>query len=592
MRAREVLKSTTVGKSAVARSLACDALDNPAQYSTRSLQSIYGAAICEDYDSVRIDEPLKSDLKNNQHHRTEILRRLDYALHCDPVAEKERLRDNPHAFFDDWVWMLDPRFIRKDQLHIQPFRLFDFQRDLLTFIYELWRDDASGMIKKSRDMGLSVIGCGFGLWLWLFNEYAIVGYGSYKEDYVTKKNSANALLPKIIMMLRWLPPWLQPAGWSELRHYQEKIITNPENGSQIIGETGDQLGRGGRTTWFLGDEFAWVRDQVASVAGLSAASSSTIYASTTAGPNTHFAQMERAGSMPIKIYRWVHDPRKLDVPAEAGTADPASEWARKKKIEIGPVLFAQEYDCDDAGSLEHVIIPPAWIQSARSIEIAGNGILWAGLDLGEDVDRSVFIVRSGGAVIEHTAWDHAPMQEVAHHVLNRCVALGVAFLAYDVDGIGAEFGGHVARHELAQAVGLVPVHNQGKPTARRHEDAPTIPANQRFQNRVTELWWSLRMRFWKTHQRVTEGADWPDEECISLNNNHPEIERIARQLSSVQWEHAAGGKIRRGEKRTGGRSPDDADALVYCEMPHPMVFEKSSKPRYATPIKSTKKGAW
>jgi hypothetical protein len=239
------------------------------------------------------------------------------------------------------------------------------------------------------------------------------------------------------------------------------------------------------------------------------------------------------------------------------------------------------------GSLERVIIDPEWVQSARKIELDQDAVIFAGLDLGEDVDRSVLCVRAGGLLIDYVVWEHVPMSQVCDEALLICAHHGAHQLAYDADGIGSEFAGHHARHSLTGVVKILPVRGGGRPTARRHEDSPTTPAKNRFENRVTELWWSLRMRFWKTHQRYTGASDWPDDECIQLPNDHTAIERLARQLSSVQWEHAAAGKIRRGKKRTGAESPDDADALVFCEMPHEIGLAKAEPRGTFRPVKKS-----
>ena len=435
---------------------------------------------------------------------------------------------------------------------------------------------------------------GFGVWGFLFFDGFRAGYGSYKEDYVWKLESFDAIIVKAKMILDSLPRELRPDDWA----YKEGHIANHDNGSEIIGEVGNQLGRAGRMSIFFADEFAYVREQEASHGALSGTTECCIYLSTTAGPDTHHAKMIRDRVMAVRVYPWWVDPRKFDDPTNVGNPAAPSKWKNGdpdddedpgKLHEVGAVRFAREFECDDVGALEKTAIPVEWVRAAVGILLRADGRVVAGLDLAESRDRSVLIIRHGGLVILHRSWENMTMTEVADEALPLVISHGAEQLAYDRGGKGAEFGGIVARHhlraKLPPIVGVVPTK---APTARRYEDAPEVAAKHRFDYFITELWWSLRHRFRRTWERQQGIHDWADDDCISIPND----DRLIRQLTTRKWEEVARGKIGLESKRKLSESPDDADALVHCETPMPMIMAPPSGSSSQKRPASGRKSAW
>lgn len=560
---------------AAARSeLRAQVIASPEKWSTRTLASTYRSLLSDDED-IQLLDLTQRDFEKNNRIRTEIIRRIElYQSIDDWDAERLRLRTDPHKFFDDWVWMLDPRRVRDHELPVQPFLLFDFQREILAWIHDLYDRGRPGAMLKSRDLGASVMAAGFGVWGFLFFDGFRAGYGSYKEDFVWRLGSFDAIIVKAKMIIDSLPPQLRPSSWD----YKEGHIANHDNGSEIIGEVGNQLGRAGRVSIFFADEFAYVREQQKSHQALSGTTECCIYLSTTAGSETHHAKIIRDKVMSTRVYPWWVDPRKFDDPLDVGNPIAPSQWKsgdpddpddRGKLLEVGDVGFAREYACDDIGAMEKTTIPAAWVRAAVDIVLRADGRIVAGLDLAESRDRSVLIIRHGGLVILHRSWEGMTMAEVANEALPLVISHGAEQIAYDRGGKGAEFGGIIARHplrlKLPPVVGVVPTR---APTSRRYEDAPEVPAKHRFDYYITELWWSLRHRFRRTWEREQGIHDWADDDCISIPND----DRLIRQLTTRKWEEVARGKIGLESKRKLPESPDDADALVHCETPMPLVM--------------------
>ncbi|MDR8268393.1 terminase, partial [Acinetobacter baumannii] len=110
---------------------------------------------------------------------------------------------------------------------------------------------------------------GFFLHRWLFVEGFAGGVGSRKEELVDKKGDPKTLFHKFRDMFSKMPQWLKPKGFVEKVHDNYMRIINPDNGATITGEAGDNIGRGGRTTMYFLDEWAFVERQEAVDAAIS-----------------------------------------------------------------------------------------------------------------------------------------------------------------------------------------------------------------------------------------------------------------------------------------------------------------------------------
>jgi phage terminase large subunit len=569
-------------KAALRREIKAALLDKiAADVEAVSLRCLANAcmALSDPEVSVTYEPRTRLDtFKRSDDIRADLISRFHLLLDCHENPERQdqeraKCKADVQYFFDHYVWMLDPRVEACPRL---PFRLFQFQRDVLDFISARYARKESGHIKKSRDMGLSVICIGFGIHLWTFEEGRVANYGSRKEALVHKLWDMDSLLEKARYMIRALPYWLRPSGYTERGHFNYLSILNPENGSYIKGEGGDQLGRGGRSSVFFADEFSHVKRQEASHISLSGTTDCVIYLGTSAGPQTYFYQMEKNAVCPFYLLKWWHDPRKVDRPEDAGDPKiglwdkttqsyPLSEWATKKRIEIGPAGFAREFDCDDSKALDSVVIPADWIWTATQRQLAAEGRTCAGLDLAGSTgnDEIVLAIRKGPAVLTMRMWEGIEYEELAVEVVALCNEHGADQLAYDAGGIGSSFGGPMAEIADTYTFDVIPVVPNAPATNRRFWDSPEERMNRhRFANLSAELWWSLRLRF----QAAARSFKEPDSEewrfrAITI----PDDSILKQQLAGRERTEDGHGRIKLGKKPNP--SPDRADALVLTEMP-------------------------
>lgn len=180
------------------------------------------------------------------------------AMRRNPVllmGAREYYKTHRAEFIEHWTDTVDPRNAGKpDKLVRMPFVMFPKQRELIQFLTACLQLEVNGLIEKCRDMGATWDCVGFSVHLWLFQEGTAVGWGSRKEDLVDKLGDMSSIFEKIRSMINGLPPEFLPRGFNPKDHMTYMKCINPENGSTIIGETGDNIGRGGRTTIYFKDE--------------------------------------------------------------------------------------------------------------------------------------------------------------------------------------------------------------------------------------------------------------------------------------------------------------------------------------------------
>jgi phage terminase large subunit len=159
-------------------------------------------------------------------------------------------------------------------------------------------------------MGLSWLCVGFAVWMFLFWPGTVVGFGSRKEEYVDDLSDPKSLFWKIRNFIALLPQEFQPAGWNEKKHAPYMAAVNPENGSRIVGEAGDNIGRGARTSIYFKDESAFYERPEKIDAALSQTSNCKIDVSTPNGEGNPFARKRKSGKVKVFTFHWRDDPRK------------------------------------------------------------------------------------------------------------------------------------------------------------------------------------------------------------------------------------------------------------------------------------------
>lgn len=507
----------------------------------------------------------------------------------DPELQSKAIKfygDNCLAWIEDYCVTFDPRN-EPPIPRVMPFILLPKQVDLVNFLLGCLGDKESGLVEKSRDMGATWVCCCVALWLWLFKPGSVIGFGSRKEEYVDKKGDPKAIFPKIRQLIDNLPRWMLPAGFVRREHDTFMKLSNPENGSAITGEAGDNIGRGGRTTVYFKDESAHYEHPESIEAALGDNTNVQIDISSVFGTGNVFHRRRMAGvewgpgrEMPkgktrVFVLDWRDHPAKTQ------------EWhdLRRVKAEAEGLLhiFNQEVERDYSGAVEGVIIRAEWARALLDAHkfLAHLGDWTAGEKIGgQDVadgggDRNAYVARHGALMCRAQAWA-GEAGDAAARALEYAVEDQIQELDYDCIGVGTGFKVGV---NVLKETGAWPSRLRVMPWDASAEvlnpDDPVIPNDLEsptnkdvYENLKAQAWFAFRARCWKTFLAVTRGAVYPIEELASVPSDMENAQQVIMELSQpVKKTSLSSGKTVVDKKPDGATSPNLADGTVMCYFP-------------------------
>jgi hypothetical protein len=267
---------------------------------------------------------------------------------------REHFAKNPIDFIEMFGMTFDPRNAEVGLPTTVPFILFQRQKDFINWIHQRWLSREDGLAEKTRDMGVSWLCVAYAVWMWLFREGVVIGFGSRKEEYVDKLGDPKSLFWKIREFIRLLPDEFKPKGYDPKRHAPFMTVTNPETGSAIVGEAGDNIGRGARASIYFVDEAAYLERPMLIEAALSQTANCRIDVSTPNGPDNPFATKRRSGKVPVFTFHWRDDPRKNEA------------WYERQKATKDPIIVAQEIDINYEASTTNAMISGDLVMEAQS----------------------------------------------------------------------------------------------------------------------------------------------------------------------------------------------------------------------------------
>lgn len=486
-------------------------------------------------------------------------------------------------FIDDWGCTFDPRLAERGLPSVVPFILFDKQREWLSWVIAKWRAQEPGLTEKSRDMGVSWLSVALADTLCLFHEGLAIGFGSRKEEYVDKLGAPKSLFWKAREFLKLIPPEFRP-GWSptDAPHMR---LSFPHTASVIVGEAGDNIGRGDRASIYFVDESAFLERPMLVEAALSQTTNCRIDISTPHGMANPFAQKRHSWPPSrIFIFDWRDDPRKGDA------------WYAKQVAELDEVTLAQEVDRDYSASVQGRLIPMAWVQSAIDLHvklgIEPRGTRRGALDVADEgPDLNAFCVAQGILVENVTAWSGKgdDIAGTTARAFTFCDVLGLEGFDYDADGMGAGVRGdaRVLNEQRSHKLDVQPFRGSGEVVDKDKPIETAAPRNagkdaQRierlngdyFLNAKAQAWFSLRLRFQRAHRALEiyqAGENWraayDADDLISLSSRMPELGKVTTELTQPTYSQTAAGKMiidkaprRPGEPPT--KSPNHGDAVM------------------------------
>lgn len=484
-------------------------------------------------------------------------RRILYHLASESTEFQQALLDKCQKdkiyWINNFCWTLDQRNLAYGKPVTIPFTLWKRQEE-----YIHWRDDRlksieSGLVEKSRDAGITWCNVAWQVHQWLFVPGYKGAFGSRKEILVDRLGDPDSIFEKIRIILRFLPHWMLDK--SDYSDSYLKII-NKKNGSQITGEAGNNIGRGGRNLVYDVDEAAFI-DQAENVdASLSNNAPIIVYTSTPNGLGNPYYAKRHGGHYPVFIFDWTDDPRKDDV------------WLQDQINRFGETIVAREILRDYAGSVEGICIPSKWVQKAvdwLDYKQYGTGPLIAGLDVADGgTSESVLTFRKSCIVFRQEFWKTLTATELAYAVRKRLAPYPVTALIADAQPSGCVNTFKDIDKVTRLKYEVYPFHGNGSPSGQYWEGEQQ-KAKDKFKNARTEAWFLLSERFRKTFEHRMKIREYPIDQLISIPND-PEL--IA-QLSTLKIFDGVKMVLesKKDAAKRGIKSPDRGDSLAYAYAP-------------------------
>jgi hypothetical protein len=493
--------------------------------------------------------------------RTERLKRLRADAALLAGVKEFYADDHPAQFIHDWGMTFDPRMAERKLPSTMPFLLFPRQHEFIDWLLARWRQREDGLAEKSRDTGVSWLCIGFACWMLLFKPGTVCGFGSRKEEYVDDLNDPKSLFWKARALIGLLPIEFQPAGWNPKKHAPFMSILNPDNGSAIVGEAGDNIGRGNRTSIYFKDESAFLEHPDTIDAALSQTSNVKIDVSTPNGEGNPFARKRKSGKVPVFTFNWREDPRK------------GREWYDKQVRDLDPVVLAQEVDISYSASVANAWIPAAFVSEAQAkgpADVEPSGPVRLGVDVARfGDDKTVLCPRDSRIVYPLEVWGKLDTMQTAARVKDYVLTwndaastLGrgqIEQIAVDVIGVGAGVVDRLGEYEALRGVQIIGVNS-----SLRQDDGRN---------------YNLRARIWR------EGKDWldPRNGPVSL----PVDQELSVDLTSLHYSYRNSELLiekKEDAKKRGIKSPDRADAFMLT------FAEPVTRSLYDRP--ATRRGSW
>jgi phage terminase large subunit len=514
-------------------------------------------------------------------------------------------------FINHWCSVYEPRNAGTDRPTWMPFILYKRQDEFVQFVLECLKAEQPGLVEKCRTMGATWLGVAVSVWAWLFIPGISIGWGSQDADAVSVIGDPSSIFEKIRMMIRRIPECFLPEGLTK-DHLKHMECINPATGATIIGQVGDNIGRGGRTRIFFKDESAHYGHPELIEAALGETTRVPIDISSVNGLGNLFHRKREMGQdwyPGCKIERGFTRVFVMDSHDHPEYGD---EWHKEKRAfherQATLHIYAQEIERNYAASVQGTIIPKEWLDVCTDAHIKLNipveGPKISGLDLGdsEDGDRNAQAARTGIVLTFAAEWTARDPGVTARRAMGHCIDNHIQNLQYDAaGGLGSNVKSEVNRLRDDEAMNVnlqvVPWNAGGKvlrAADRVVEEDKQSPRNKDFfTNLKAQAWWALRTRIYRTFlliSALSEGGElasdpnsnnitvrmkdgrivqYDADDLFSIDSKLQLLHKIQKELCQATASKGAKLKLLVDKTPEGTKSPNIADSIVMAYWPMP-----------------------
>ena len=428
----------------------------------------------------------------------------------------------------------------------------------------------------------------FAVWLCIFHDGVRVGFGSYKAELIDELGNPGSLLEKMRILMRALPREFR-AGWTE-DYSKRNQIDFPETRSACTGQTGDNIGRGDRTSIYFVDEAAHLERPLLVDASLSATTNCRCDISSVKGFANPFAAKVHEGKLPIFRASYLDDLRK------------GPEWKAKMIEQYGETIFGQEFGADYMAGVDGQVIRGHWLQACIDahikLGIKVTGQSRAGLDIATTgQDLTALAIRRGVVLQRAPQWKSDSVKQSAIRALRECATMDCTELSFDGIGVGYSAGEFI--QDLVKGTGqqmrATPfIASEAPENPTRRFPGSTIKNEDLLANKKSQGAWHLRYLIENTYRAVNGDTKVNRDEIFSIDSKTVEdIPGLLAELSQPTHDTNPAGKIVIDKTPEGCRSPNRFDACMIAFAPRretmkdhrPGVVQRrpSSRSRYWFP---------
>lgn len=511
----------------------------------------------------------------------------------------EYYRTRPVEFILHWVDTYDPRKASQGLPTYMPFIMFERQVQYIEFLERLQKAEANGLVEKCRDAGVTWISVAYSWHSWRFKTGVSIGWGSRKEQLVDKIGDVDSILEKMRVISKRMPKEFLPRDFNPRVHQGYMKFVNPEKGSTVTGEAGDNIGRGGRKSIYFKDESAHYERPELIEASLGDNTNTQVDISSVNGLGNVFHRRREAGvdwdetvimekaETYVFVFDWSDHPAK----------DQAWYNRRKAKARADGLMhiFAQEVERKYDSSVVGTIIPSEWVDAAVDAHLrlgfTASGKAFAGLDVADGgSDSNALAGRKGPVLLFCDSWGSSDVDDTGEST--RRVVDGLKGfdepwdVQYDCIGVGSGVKSEVNRltalpkndeNRMPDHIEFTPWSAAADPLFKEKHiailenglpDRKSPKNGDVFFGMKDQGWTKLADRFRKTWRMINEGVVYPFDELISLPSDLEHLDQIKKELSQATMGLSTGShKSRVNKKPKGTKSPNQADAIVMAFWP-------------------------
>lgn len=242
---------------------------------------------------------------------------------------------------------------------------------------------------------------------------------------------------------------------------------------------------------------------------------------------------------------------------------------------------------------ENVVIKRSWVMAAidfhkkRCIEPTGRKRIGFDVaDSGKDLCAEIYA--HGFAALWGDMW-----KGKEDELLKSCTRVYVsatardASITYDSIGVGASAGAKFSEINAARGDGKRVGYGKFNAGAAVFKPEAIYASTQTknkdmFANVKAQAWWLVADRFKNTYNAMQNGAEFDQDELISISSDLPYLEQLIDELCTPKRDFDATGKVKVESKKDLAKrevdSPNLADAFIMAFAPgqEPMVITKDA----------------